>query len=68
VDVRAVTVPDRGWVTVITRIPLRKRFLYLEAFVDLFSGNLQSCKMSKSLDTEFFLQDLGSACFRRFLQ
>ena len=52
---------DQVWAADITYIPLQKGFLYLVAIVDLFSRNVLSWKLSKSLDTEFCLQALEMA-------
>ena len=56
-----VTAVDQVWAADITYIPLQKGFLYLVAIVDLFSRNVLSWKLSKSLDTEFCLQALEMA-------
>ena len=61
VDISTFTAVDQVWATDITYIPLQKCFLYLVAFVDLFSRNVLSWRLSNSLDTEFCLGALEMA-------
>ncbi|MFN5463758.1 MAG: transposase [Cyanobacteriota bacterium] len=60
-DISTFTAVDQVWATDITYIPLQKGFLYLVAFVDLFSRNVLSWRLSNSLDTEFCLGALEMA-------
>jgi len=52
---------DQVWGTDITYIPLNGGFLYLVAFMDLYSRRVMSWKLSNSLDSEFCLEALMEA-------
>jgi putative transposase len=61
VDLKQFRAADQILATDITYITLQRGFLYLVEIVDLFSRNVISWKLSKSLDTEFCLQALEMA-------
>jgi putative transposase len=61
VDLNTVTAIDQVWATDIAYIPLQKGFLYLVAFVDLFSRKVLSWKLSNIFDTEFCLDAMEMA-------
>jgi putative transposase len=50
VDLDKFTAFDQVWATDVTYLPLRKRFLYLVAMVDLFSTIVLSGKLSDRLE------------------
>jgi putative transposase len=53
--------PNHVWVTDITYIPIKKGFMYLTAFMDIYSRRVLSWNLSNSMDAEWCSQVLQEA-------
>jgi putative transposase len=53
--------PNQAWGTDITYVPMEDGFLYLVAFLDLYSRYVLSWKLSNSLDSAFCVEALNMA-------
>ena len=53
--------PNQVWATDITYIPMRKGYLYLTAFIDLYSRYVLSWSLSNTMDSQWCVDTLGEA-------
>lgn len=53
--------PNQVWATDITYIPMRKGYLYLTAFIDLYSRYVLSWSLSNTMDTQWCVETLEQA-------
>ena len=56
--------PNQVWATDITYIPMRKGFLYLTAFIDLFSRYVLGWSLSNLMDAQWCQETLAQAIER----
>lgn len=60
----ALTRPNQVWATDSTYIPMARGFVYLIAIVDWFSRRVLSCRVSITLETDFYIEALEEALTR----
>lgn len=53
--------PNQVWATDITYIPMRKGYLYLTAFIDLYSRYVLSWSLSNTMDSQWCVETLEQA-------
>lgn len=56
-----ITYPNQVWATDITYIPMAKGYLYLTAFIDLFSRYVLAWSLSNSMDAHWCQETLAEA-------
>ncbi len=56
-----ITYPNQVWATDITYIPMLKGYLYLTAFIDLFSRYVLNWSLSNTMDAQWCLDTLEEA-------
>jgi len=56
-----ITYPNQAWATDITYVPMLKGYLYLTAFIDLFSRYVLAWSLSNTMDAQWCLETLAEA-------